>query len=433
MIGIDHSKAPLKYRETFSFTKAMAQRAAVSLKEGYALSGCVLISTCNRTELWICEDEELVPKELWLGDKLPDMLCSMKGANKEEYLPYFTERTGDEAVNHIFRLACGLDSRIFGEDQIISQVRDALELGRDAGTMGPELDRLFQMAITAGKRVKTEVRLTNVNQSSATSIIEKLKEDGINLRGLNCLVIGNGKMGKLVANALVSSGAKVSMTLRRKMHKNDEQNSIMPQGCNMLSYDDRMEEVPKNQVVVSATLSPHYTITKRAFVDGKKANRDLALFYENKNGEKKQYLFDLAVPRDIQESIACEEDVCLFDIDSLIMDGANSQNAEALTVAEEILAGYERDFAEWLEFRKNLKPLNFIMESIKKDVNARLCSVSKLKTDVRFAAGAAVAGYATEKAAKKFMFEALKELNEEQRQACIEALEKAAARESKRH
>lgn len=429
MIGIDHSKAPLQYREKFSCTRKMAQRGAISVKEGYDLAGCILISTCNRTELWIAEDEKKYDKLIKPSEMLPDIFCSMRGVKKEDYLPYFTIRHGQTAVEHIFKLACGLNSKIFGEDQIISQVREALDLGREAQTMGAVLDRLFQTAIAAGKDIKTRLNFQIVKQSSAESIIAKLRSEGLDIRGIKCLVIGNGKMGKLVANALVNLGADVSMTLRRKMHKDDEQHSIMPTGCKMLPYDDRMGQVPKNQVVISATISPHYTITKRQFIQT--MDRDDSKFKANKEGHKVQYLFDLAVPRDIEESIGEIEGILLNNIDTMEGVTSEEENTVIYLEAEKIIEKYVSEFIDWIEFRNLLPEIKDTIGLFEKDFGDRIAHVAKEEgfgveeTDKIVGAG--------KKLIEKVIFETLKELNEKERTASLEAFKKSGMRKSLRH
>lgn len=429
MIGIDHNKAPLKYREKFSCTRKMAQRAAISVKAGYNLAGCILISTCNRTELWIAEDENKYKSLIKPHEMLTDIFCSLRVIRKEDYLPYFTIRHGHNAVEHIFKVACGLNSKLFGEDQIISQVRDALDIGREANTMGVELDRLFQSAIATGKDVKSRLSFRIVKQSSAENIISKIKSEGIQIKGLKCLVIGNGKMGKLVASTLMNAGADVSMTLRRKMHSDDEQHSIMLPGCRMLPYDDRISQIPKNQVIVSATISPHYTITKKQFLEY--SSRNEADFKENKNGEKIQYLFDLAVPRDIEESIGDEEKVVLNDIDSMGSITDEDANASVLLEAEKIIETHVAKFMDWMEFRESLLQISEIMRLFKEDLRYRALNAAKIKQVEQDVLDQFVS--AGDKVLEKLIFEMLKELDGQDRTAGLDALKKAATHKSLRY
>jgi glutamyl-tRNA reductase len=209
MVGIDHNRASIEYRELFSFTKAGSTEAMRDLKENYPVDGCVILSTCNRTELWISTGEDLSPRL---------MLCALKDADPDRYKDLFIEREGEEAALHLLELACGLDSRIFGEDQIISQVREALELARDQQCTDMVLEKVFQTAVGAAKKVKSKVRLAAADGSTALQVLALLKEKLGDIRGVTCLMIGNGKMGQLVAGLLAAQGAEVKMTLRKTMH-----------------------------------------------------------------------------------------------------------------------------------------------------------------------------------------------------------------------
>lgn len=148
MTGIDFQKAGISNRELFSFTKSSAIQAVQKALVLSGADGCILLSTCNRTELWLSGSPALSP---YLT------LCRLKGIQPERYASLFVHRFSNQAIRHLFELSCGLKSQIFGEDQIITQVKQALFLSREAGCTGTVLEKLFQYAITASKRVKSEV------------------------------------------------------------------------------------------------------------------------------------------------------------------------------------------------------------------------------------------------------------------------------------
>ena len=150
MIGIDHSRANIDVRCIFSFTKKQMAEVLPKIKEQQGVHGCVMISTCNRMELWVsCEDD--------ISIDLCELLCRLREVSFEHYGPYFTEREEKEAVKHLFALSCGLKSRILGEDQIITQVKESLAFAREQYTTDNVLEVLFRMAVTAAKKVKTGV------------------------------------------------------------------------------------------------------------------------------------------------------------------------------------------------------------------------------------------------------------------------------------
>lgn len=411
MIGIDHSRASIEYRELFSFTKAQAAAAMRRISEESGVDGCLLLSTCNRTELWISGNigREASPYH---------MLCDAKEIDKTKYGAFFVERYGEEAVDHLFQLSCGLASRLFGEDQIISQVREALVLSRECGCEDMVIEKLFQSAIAAAKKVKSTIRLTAADQSSAVSSVELLKKELGSLSGVCCLVIGNGQMGRLVANTLISNGASVSMTLRKRMHGKEEQGSIVPEECRMIPYEERIEALPHNQVIISATLSPHYTIHK-SDLEG------LAL-------PENRIWIDLAVPRDIDPRIGQGGDVKIYDIDTLSdgnSDGANEENVRrALEILEEHAAELER----WFAFREEVPQVKKITELAADDVKERLSGTMRdLAASEEALDELTEAVYASaEKSVGKILYGLRETLSPRLWEVCLDALTRAAQKDT---
>ena len=159
MIGIDYNKANVDIRAMFSFTKKNATAAMERLKKIPGIQGCVILSTCNRMELWASTKAD------WNGTLLEE-LCKIKEVDPTQYGEYFVQRNEEEAVDHLFHLTSGLKSMILAEDQIITQVKDALTLAREAFVTDNVLEVLFRKAVTAGKKVKTNVIFSRANQTA---------------------------------------------------------------------------------------------------------------------------------------------------------------------------------------------------------------------------------------------------------------------------
>ncbi|MFV0517804.1 MAG: glutamyl-tRNA reductase [Aminipila sp.] len=413
MVGIDHSKASLDYREAFSFTKAGVKEAIKEIKQRFNVRGCILLSTCNRTELWVSQSEN----EKFNKVSPYHMLCQVKNIKNGLYEEFFTERNNSEAIEHILKVVCGFDSKIFGEDQIISQVREALQMSRDCNCTDKALEKVFQMSLSAGKRVKTEIRMSTVNRSSANDMLRILNQEVNSIRGKDCLVIGNGQMGRLVANTLISHGANVSMTLRRKIHGCDEQASIMPDKCKMIPYDDRIEAIPNNEIIVSATLSPHYTMRLEDI--------------QSKMKMDKYYLFDLAVPRDIDPRIATMSNVKLFDIDSMNTGSPEEENREQINLALNILNQYREELDRWFKFRNYVPKIQKIVEMVSEDTVQRFSSQTCEHNTLEEAAG--IAEESAKKATGKLIYGLREQLEPELWEKCLEALQKAAEKETLKH
>ena len=201
MSGLDYQKAPIGLREQLSFTKTQVGDLTERIAGTEGVLGCVLISTCNRTELYLsCTPE--CPAE-------PDqLLCRAVGLPHAPFAGAFVTRRDQEAVRHLMEVAGGLQSQIWGEDQILSQVKTAITIARARGAADPVLETLFRTAVSAGKAIKTKVRLTGVATSAAARAVEVLQRDLGDLRGRRALVIGNGEMGRLSAALLHEAGRR---------------------------------------------------------------------------------------------------------------------------------------------------------------------------------------------------------------------------------
>ncbi len=357
MLGIDYNKASVDIRALFSFTKKNAGAAMEKFYGEDGILGCIIISTCNRMEIWTSTAEE------WKGCLL-EKLCEIKGVNPDQYREYFVLREGKEAVEHLFYLASGLKSQIIAEDQIITQVKDALTLSREHFCTDNVLEVLFRMAVTAGKKVKTDVIFSHGNTSVIHQAIRFLENEGYNMQGKTCMVIGNGEMGKIAAQTLMESGADVTVTVRQYRSGIVD----IPQGCRRINYGERMEYIPECDLVVSATASPNFTLTKEAF--------DLL------NREKPLLLIDLAVPRDIEPEINELKYVTLYDIDSFKADCVSEKMQSSFEKAGEIISEQMEEFFNWYEGKDLFPKIQEIKSSAVYDFNRKIVkTVNKISID----------------------------------------------------
>ncbi|MGN0158995.1 MAG: glutamyl-tRNA reductase [Brotaphodocola sp.] len=407
MIGIDYQKASVDIRASFSFTKKNAVTAMERLKQKTGVMGCIILSTCNRMEIWASIDEE------WEGS-LYEFLCEEKGKNPEEYREYFTERSEEEAVEHLFSLTSGLKSQILAEDQIITQVKDALSLSREAYCTDNVLEVLFRMAVTAAKRVKTEVSFSRGNISVIHQAIRQLEKQGFSVQGKTCMVIGNGEMGKVTALALKEAGAKVTVTVRQY------RSGIVsiPQGCDRINYGERMEYFPQCDLVVSATASPNFTLTRQ-------------LIEETGIG-KEVVLIDLAVPRDIEPQAGVLPGVTLYDIDSFKINTLSSKMQAAMEQAQTILAEQQEEFYSWYESHDLIPKIQKIKKDAVEDLNLRILKVlQKTSMDAREQGDLLAAiDTAAAKVVNKMIFGLKDSLAQEEFRNCVEGLEKLYGEES---
>ena len=351
MAGIDHNRADLDVRSRFSFTKKMMEDAFIWLKRHYPVDGCIIISTCNRMEIWLsAEDEGISPTEA---------LCAFMQADPAECAEYFVERREREAVNHLFRLAAGLESKVVGEDQIVTQVNEALAFARTCDAADHALEALFRMAVTAAKRVKTQTSLSLSDSSAIHVALRALRAKGVSFSGKNCMVIGSGMMGKISTQTLLDDGAKVMVTVR-KYRKGVVD---MPQGCVRVDYDDRLALLPDCDLVVSATSSPNYTLCRE----------DLEALHP----DHPITLIDLAVPRDIEKSAEELDWATLYDIDSFGIDLESEKVRENLRRAEAILDEEKEAFYAWYEGRDVVPRIQELKDIAAENVAARMVPAFK--------------------------------------------------------
>lgn len=353
MIGIDHSRASVDIRAKFSFTKKKAVESMSRLKEKQGILGCIILSTCNRMEIWVSTKEE---EEI----SLYDFLCKEKEVEKDAYQKYFIKRENKEAVRHLFYLTSGLKSQILAEDQIITQVKDALTLARDAYCTDNVLEVLFRMAVTAAKKVKTEVTFSRANTSVIHQAMERLRNQGFSFEGKTCMVIGNGEMGKVTALALKEAGADVTVTVRQ--YRSGVVN--IPKGCERINYGERMRLLPECDLVVSATASPNYTLTKENFEEIKMDSTSVVLI-------------DLAVPRDIDPEVGKLQNVSLYDIDSFRIDVASPKLQASMKKAGEILDDQMKEFYDWFNGRDVFPRIEEIKADAVEDLNLRIAKILK--------------------------------------------------------
>ncbi len=327
MTGIDFVHAPLEKRERVSLVRGQVQALMPCIAAQKGVQGCVLLATCNRTELYLhgAEDAKLDPLAV---------LAEAAGFDAAEYRGCSITRTGEDAVHHLMQVAAGLESQIFGDDQIVSQVKGAVALAREAKTVDAVLDTLFRRAVTAGKRVRTETRLTGVPASAAEVGARRAKDFFGSLEGKRAVVIGNGEMGRLAASTLRAQGGTRSHCDPAQLPPRRDRRA---RRVRYLADDTRCEVLDGADLAVSATTSPHFTLTAEQVAAMQSPPR---------------LLLDLAMPRDIEQAVGEDSRVTLLNLDDL--GDLGDHNAEAREVAMRILGEEEQAFYEWYGYRQAL-------------------------------------------------------------------------------
>lgn len=346
MVGIDYKDAGLDIRGRFSYTKREQEETIKYLRQLEGISGCVLLSTCNRTELVLSYTEE------WDQDE-KQLFCGLKDLEPERYVQYLHIRRGMEAVQDLFALAGGLKSQILGEDQILTQMKDAADFSRQFFGTDKILETLFRMAVTAGKEVKTKIVLPSSNHSAPLAAISGLERNGAVFQGEKCLVIGNGVMGRMTAQLLLDRGADVTVTIRQYRSGIVD----VPPAAGRIDYSKRYEKMPECRYIFSATASPNTTIT----------SEQLPI----QQLQQDTVFVDLAVPRDIQEEIGTLPGITLYDIDDFGVELPEDAR-QSLSDAEILLQEKTQEFQNWYDAKDVVPMLLQISGKASEDVMARV-------------------------------------------------------------
>ncbi|HUX72917.1 MAG TPA: glutamyl-tRNA reductase [Steroidobacteraceae bacterium] len=308
VLGINHKTAPLQLREKMAFSEDRLLTALGTLREESGVAEAVIVSTCNRTELY------------WAGSANSPELTRWLERHHDPHLdfaPSLYHHQGHQAVAHAFSVASGLDSMVIGEAQILGQLKEAYRIAQEAGSTGPTLNRLFQAAFSAAKRVRTETRIGANAVSIASAAVALARRFYSDLASRRTLLIGAGEMAELAARHLTAQGVRHMVIANRGLAR--AQALAAQVKAYAIDLENIGEELAQADIVISCTASPRPIITKALAAAAVRARRRRPI-----------YMVDLAVPRDIEPQVADLEDVYLFSIDDLQqLVAENRQQREA--------------------------------------------------------------------------------------------------------
>ena len=329
VLGLNHKTAPVEVRECFSFSEEQVKQALKYFRGQEEFSECVLLSTCNRTELYaVVEDaDEALPI---MRQFLQRMAVNPPDARK--YLFFFTD---EDCINHLFRVASSLDSLIIGEGQILSQVKRAYSLARDAENTSTVLNTLFHRAIAVGKKVRTVTHIAYSAVSVSYAAVEMAKKAFGDLTESNVLLVGAGQMSELTARHLVANGVKTVFVSNRN-YKRAVELANKFQGI-AINFENYIEAANKADIVITSTGAPHYMIR----------TKDVVRLMQQREGRPLIFI-DIAVPRDVEPEVGEIHGVTLYNIDDLeavVATNIKLRKKEALA-AEKIIDAERAELVE---------------------------------------------------------------------------------------
>ena len=349
VVGVNHNLAPINVREAVSFTDTK-KIEAINILLDSEIDEIVILSTCNRSEIYI-SGENIQQKV----DEVANFYKDYFGVKDIEQ--YLFKKTTLEAIQHLFDVTAGLDSLVVGEDQILGQVKDAHEFCMKLGATKKVFNKLFRDAVTTSKEIKTITKISQQPLSISYIGVKLLKEKMGTLEGKNALIVELGKMNLLTLNHLEEENVKNIYIANRNIEKTKEIenkfDNIIP-----IEYSDRHKIIQEKSIdiVISATSSPHLVIK----------------YDDMPKLDKKIYIMDIALPRDIDTKLKELNYVELYDIDDLkeIHDKNDIKRNELAQKAQEIIKIKIDEFTEWLDLTfidPTIQSLNSKCIEIKED------------------------------------------------------------------
>lgn len=339
LLGVSYKTAPIDKREKLSFSKEEIVPFADLLSKETGIADIVLLSTCNRTELYF---SQTIYDRLTAIEKVTDVFRKFKNV-ENECTRYLYHKFDISAVKHLFSVAAGLDSMIIGEDQIIGQIKDAYLHCTDAGLTDAVLMRLFQKSFEAGKRARTETGIKLGNLSVSSTAVEMVTLELGDLQSKSLLVVGTGDTGSLALQNMVKKGIGRTAVINRTVQS--AKRVAEKYKAEVFEFLSLPAQLTNFDVVIVATGAPHHLITGKMV---KKA--------QEKN-PKPQIYIDLSVPRNIDDKVGQIENVKLFAVDDLqkLVEDNTQKRKEAAEKAEQIIREVADDFNEWMVSR-SLRP-----------------------------------------------------------------------------
>lgn len=332
LVGLNHRTAPVEVRERVSFNAEQAQRAAEELRARGILEETLVLSTCNRSEVYGVPPES--SHECAPG--LSSFLSEFHSVRPDVLSVSLYHHYDREAVRHIFQVAAGLDSMLLGEAEILGQVREAYRLAHEHGATGPVLNRLFQGALEVGKRVRTETELGTRPMSAAAAGVKLAERIFGKLSGRKALVLGAGEMGEQVLSHLRDRGIAQLHVMNRSREKAEE---LAKEFSGKVVGWGEWDSALQTPDVVVASVSAEEPVLRRDIVERAMAAR----------GNRALFLMDLGVPRNIDAKVAELYNVYVYNTDDLTEIVQQNRNARESEIphAQGIVEEHVSKFLSW--------------------------------------------------------------------------------------
>ena len=330
-LGINHQTAPVDIREKVAFAPEQMSQALRELQGIPAIKESVIVSTCNRTEIYCDTSSDDI-------DAVSQWLSTFHGISAASLAPFIYRHSDDEVVRHLFRVASGLDSMVLGEPQILGQIKDSYDQARVSKTLASILDRLFQHSFSVAKRVRTDTEIGANPVSIAFAAVNLSKQIFGDLNEMHALLIGAGETIELVARHLKSQQIGSIVIANRSLERAVKVAAKI--GAEGVQINAVPEQLVRADIVISSTASQLPLLGKGATESALKQRKHRPIF-----------MVDLAVPRDIEPEVGELQDIYLYTVDDLenVVDENLRGRELAAETAEEIVDLEVVAFGQWLK------------------------------------------------------------------------------------
>ena len=332
-IGLNHQTAPLSIREKLAFTAAQLPEALRDL--ALHAAEAVILSTCNRTELYCVGD----------ADAVIEWLAHYHNVSEAEIRPYLYTLGCSQTIHHAFRVACGLDSMVLGEPQILGQMKEAVRVAKAQNSVGTWLNALFQRTFAAAKEVRTHSGVGDNVVSMASAAYRMAEQVFSDIHSLNILFVGAGEMNESVAAYFAAKQPRTLTVANRTAERAETLCRKLGQNARTTALEDVPSQLAQYDVVIVCTASERELIT-----------REMAAQSAVQRGGKTQFFLDLAVPRNIEPQVAHVGGTVLFTVDDMaerVHQGKEARQAAA-AAAEEMVQAKVAEFLAWQQSRQRV-------------------------------------------------------------------------------
>ncbi len=346
ILSISHKIAPVEVREKFALSEDKQKEFLIKVLNNKHIEECVYLSTCNRTEIYFNGDDSAILE-------LERLIIEFTNSNSDDIKRYFMYYQDKNAINHLYKVASGLDSMVIGEDEILGQLKNAFSFALDLGATKYHLNTLFKGAITCAKNIKTNTKMSKIPLSIASLVSNLVLDIEKDLGAVNVLILGlTGQMGKTIYKNL-HTNKNFRIIGATRQHNAILQYKSVEDTLTMVEYKDRYNYINEADVIISATKSPHYTLilkeVKESIVDG-----------------KQRLFIDLAVPKDIDEGIDKLENTKVYNIDFFesIASENNNSRVKEVEYVNIIINDYIEKVVKELEFHDFLNDIDKVKQAI---------------------------------------------------------------------